>query len=34
MQTVAIDSGRLSGLGDGRGIGYGRFEVTNFAIEG
>jgi hypothetical protein len=34
MQTVAIDAGRLSGLGDGRGIGYGRFEVTDFAIEG
>lgn len=33
MQTVAIDSGRLSGLGDGRGIGYGRFEVAAFAIE-
>jgi hypothetical protein len=33
MQTVAIDAGRLSGLGDGRNIGYGRFEVAAFAIE-
>jgi hypothetical protein len=33
MQTVAIDSGRLSGLGDGRGIGYGRFEIAAFEIE-
>lgn len=33
MQTVAIDAGRLSGLGDGRSIGYGRFEVTRFMLE-
>lgn len=33
MQTVAIDAGRLCGLGDGRSIGYGRFEVTGFVVE-
>jgi hypothetical protein len=33
MHMVAIDAGRLSGLGDGRSIGYGRFEVTAFEHE-
>jgi hypothetical protein len=34
MQAVAIDAGRFVGLGDGRNIGFGRFEVTDFkAIE-
>jgi hypothetical protein len=33
MQMVAIDAGRLSGLGDGRSIGYGRFEVAAFEQE-
>lgn len=32
MEAVAIDAGRLVGLGDGRGIGMGRFEVESFAI--
>lgn len=32
MNAVAIDAGRFCGLADGRSIGYGRFEVTAFAV--
>ncbi|NEQ50018.1 MAG: hypothetical protein F6K11_07795 [Leptolyngbya sp. SIO3F4] len=32
MQAVAIDAGRLVGLADGRSIGYGRFEITQFDV--
>jgi hypothetical protein len=34
MEAVATDAGRLGGVGDGRSIGYGRFEVTAFVLEG
>jgi hypothetical protein len=33
MEAVAHDAGRLCGIGDGRSIGYGRFEVTRFMLE-
>jgi hypothetical protein len=33
MQAVIHDAGRLVGLGDGRGIGFGRFVVESFEIE-
>lgn len=33
MQAVAIDSGRLVGLGDGRSVGYGRFEIESFNVQ-
>ena len=33
MRAVAIDAGRLEGLGDGRSIGFGRFEVEKFTVE-
>lgn len=32
MQAVAIDAGRLVGLGDGRAIGFGRFEMASFTL--
>ena len=32
MEAVARDAGRLAGLGDGRTIGFGRFEVLAFKI--
>lgn len=32
MQAVVIDAGKLCGLGDGRGIGFGRFEVVSFEV--
>jgi hypothetical protein len=32
MQAVAIDAGRLVGLGDGRAIGNGRFEIKSFSV--
>jgi hypothetical protein len=32
MQAVAIDAGRLVGLGDGRAIGNGRFEIKSFTV--
>ena len=32
MKNVASDAGTLVGIGDGRGIGYGRFSVTNFEL--
>jgi hypothetical protein len=33
MNAVCLDSGRFCGLGDGRSIGYGRFEVIQFQVE-
>lgn len=33
MNAVLIDAGRLVGLGDGRSIGFGRFEVVSFDVE-
>ena len=33
MNQCLIDGGRLVGLGDGRSIGFGRFEVDSFALE-
>jgi len=33
MEAVALDAGRLVGLGDGRNIGFGRFEVEEFLVE-
>lgn len=32
MESALISAGSLAGLGDGRSIGMGRFEVTNFEI--
>lgn len=32
LESCAIDAGRLAGLGDGRSIGFGRFEVTSFDV--
>lgn len=32
MQAVTVDAGRFAGLGDGRNIGFGRFEVTAFDV--
>lgn len=33
LETAIINAGTLVGIGDGRqSIGYGRFELTNFAI--
>jgi hypothetical protein len=32
MEAVALDAGRLCGVGDGRNIGYGRFAVERFAV--
>ena len=34
MQAVLGDAGRFAGLGDGRRIGYGRFEVLQFNVNG
>jgi hypothetical protein len=33
MEAVIIDAGRLTGLGDGRSVGYGRFQIQNFEVE-
>lgn len=33
MEAVAIDAGRLVGLGDGRNIGMGRFTVESFDVQ-
>ena len=33
MKASLLDAGRFSGLGDGRAIGFGRFEVVSFDIE-
>ena len=32
MEAVVLDAGRLVGLADGRGVGYGRFEIVNFDV--
>lgn len=32
MESVCIDAGKLCGLGSGRSIGYGRFEIVSFKI--
>lgn len=32
MHSIIIDAGMFSGLGDGRNIGFGRFEVKEFII--
>lgn len=32
MESACIDAGRLVGLGDGRAIGFGRFEIVSFDI--
>lgn len=32
MEAVVLDAGRLVGIGDGRSIGYGRFELINFEV--
>lgn len=34
IHAVAIDAGRLCGIGDGRSIGFGRFEIESFDITG
>ena len=34
MEAVARDAGRLAGLGDGRTIGFGRFEIVAFKVIG
>jgi len=34
MEAVLIDGGRLVGLGDGRSIGFGRFEIQEVEISG
>lgn len=33
MHASVIDAGRFSGLGDGRSIGFGRFEVMEFVVK-
>lgn len=33
MEGVLIDAGRLVGVGSGRTIGYGRFEILDFEVE-
>jgi hypothetical protein len=32
LEAVTIDGGKLVGLGDGRSIGFGRFDVLEFAV--
>jgi hypothetical protein len=32
MKAVIIDAGRLVGIGDGRGIGFGRFTMEDFTV--
>lgn len=32
MESICIDAGAFAGLGDGRKIGYGRFEVMDFNV--
>lgn len=34
MQAVLIDAGVLVGLADGRGVGFGRFEIDEFEVLG
>lgn len=33
MEAVLLDAGRLVGLGDGRSVGYGRFQTLAFEID-
>lgn len=33
MHAVCIDAGKLVGLADGRGVGFGRFDIDRFEIE-
>lgn len=33
MEAVALDAGRFTGLGDGRSVGFGRFDVARFEVE-
>jgi hypothetical protein len=33
MEAVSLDAGKLVGLGDGRSIGFGRFQVLEFAVD-
>jgi hypothetical protein len=33
MEASVIDAGRFSGIGDGRSVGFGRFEVIEFNIK-
>ena len=32
MEAVVIDAGKLSGIGDGRSIGFGRFDLVSFEV--
>ena len=32
MEACLLDAGRLCGIGDGRSIGFGRFEITSFEV--
>lgn len=32
MEAVVLDAGRFSGIGDGRNVGYGRFNVISFEV--
>jgi len=32
MEAVTLDAGKLVGIGNGRSIGMGRFEVEKFAV--
>lgn len=34
MEAILIDAGRLVGIGNGRAIGMGRFEVEGFEVQG
>lgn len=34
MESAAKDAGQLSGIGDGRSVGFGRFEVLSFEVSG
>ena len=34
MEAVLGDAGRFAGLGDGRRIGFGRFEILEFKVDG
>jgi hypothetical protein len=33
MEAALIDAGRFCGIGDGRSVGYGRFQVESFQVE-
>jgi len=32
MEAICIDAGRLAGIGDGRAIGFGRFNILSFEV--